>query len=526
MTLIPTTIEYIEVVCLDKNNSQRYRDAFAIAHDNLKPPVQDTDNPSANNSPKLHFAVVVLDSMSRLNLIRKMPVSNDYLLNTLGAIPLYGYSILQSSTIDNVNPLLTGLTLNEVRNVCEGLDECPFIYKEFSKRGYITSHADDWAIYYYDLGHGFKYAPTDYYFRPAWVRMRGTKHYYNCVPLHQYCFGPRLTVEAILNFMDMVREKADKLNRPSFQFSLTGNLAHNCWFTAEMADFPLFQTLVKLKETGRLNNTVFILLGDHGYSSGGPYLRKSAKGREEYRYPLAYLVFPEWFKVRYPEEHKNLLANSWRMTTSYDMYETIMDLMELGQRKKSLAERNNPGKSLLTPIPENRTCQDAGILLRWCRVCYPELGLKRTDPVVLRAAEMIVEQVNRVIKDRTRECAEQKLGGVIGAAKWDQRDVMDKICSGTGGKATVQGGKHLQLSCEKEGDGVNVMVYNVQLTTLSVVRNGTGYQAHVIITNGGGYNYNRSSEYLVVDEVKRLDEYGKSGSCMANKYLQQYCLCA
>lgn len=47
----------------------------------------------------------------------------------------------------------------------------------------------------------------------------------------------------------------------------------------------------------------------------------------EERLPFAYISFPEWFERRYPEAVENVHLNARRLTSPYDLYETLKDLL-------------------------------------------------------------------------------------------------------------------------------------------------------------------------------------------------------
>lgn len=87
-----------------------------------------------------------------------------------------------------------------------------------------------------------------------------------------------------------------------------------------------------------------------------------------------FAVLPKAFKQKYPLAVRNLKINSRRLTTHYDVFETLKDLSKIDTnllnneklRKRSddlkERERNLPrGISLFLEIPVERTCESAGI---------------------------------------------------------------------------------------------------------------------------------------------------------------------
>jgi hypothetical protein len=48
----------------------------------------------------------------------------------------------------------------------------------------------------------------------------------------------------------------------------------------------------------------------------------------EERLPFAYISFPEWFERRYPDAVNNVRLNAHKLTSPYDLYETLKDLLQ------------------------------------------------------------------------------------------------------------------------------------------------------------------------------------------------------
>lgn len=87
-----------------------------------------------------------------------------------------------------------------------------------------------------------------------------------------------------------------------------------------------------------------------------------------------FAIFPKTFKQKFPMAVRNFKRNSRRLTTHFDVYETLKDLSNLDanslssenlkKRAGDLKEREaNPprGISLFLEIPDERTCDYAGI---------------------------------------------------------------------------------------------------------------------------------------------------------------------
>lgn len=76
---------------------------------------------------------------------------------------------------------------------------------------------------------------------------------------------------------------------------------------------------------------------------------------------------PPSFQEKYPKEMRNLRLNSRRLTTPFDIHETLLQILNFNKssfnryKKKSMQR----GISLFEDIPINRTCEDAHIEPHW-----------------------------------------------------------------------------------------------------------------------------------------------------------------
>ena len=124
----------------------------------------------------LSVLIVGADSVSRLNMIRKMPRTR-HLLASLGAVEMLGYNKIEDNTFPNLVPLLTNLSIPELRRACwpqdtVHFDACPFVWRRFSQEGYVNMFAEDAAwmgLFHYERL-GFLNQPTEYDPRPLLYR--------------------------------------------------------------------------------------------------------------------------------------------------------------------------------------------------------------------------------------------------------------------------------------------------------------------------------------------------------------------
>ena len=99
-----------------------------------------------------------------------------------------GYNKVGDNTFPNLAAVLTGLTMEQLKNQCWTssnipFDKCPFIWKDYSELGYVTAYAEDQppgsTFNYHKTG--FVIPPTDYYIRPFLLaseeKLPGKKRY-------------------------------------------------------------------------------------------------------------------------------------------------------------------------------------------------------------------------------------------------------------------------------------------------------------------------------------------------------------
>lgn len=108
-------------------------------------------NRGANASAGRPLSVLMfgMDSVSRLNFHRSMPLTSQYLQEKRW-IELRGYNKIGDNTFPNLMAILTGQNESVAQSRCKpqtpyGLDNCPFIWYNFKDAGYVTSFGEDYT---------------------------------------------------------------------------------------------------------------------------------------------------------------------------------------------------------------------------------------------------------------------------------------------------------------------------------------------------------------------------------------------
>lgn len=131
---------------------------------------------------------------------------------------------------------------------------------------------------------------------------------------------------------------------PYFIFSFHGGLSHDDYNLITAADNDILKWLKDLHDNMLLNNTILILMSDHGnrFVKSNYYLyfliyclilfrfaevRKTLQGKQEERLPFFSFSFPKTFQQRFPNEYATFMQNLDRLTTPFDIHATLHHIL-------------------------------------------------------------------------------------------------------------------------------------------------------------------------------------------------------
>uniref|UniRef100_A0A1B0ATM6 Uncharacterized protein n=1 Tax=Glossina palpalis gambiensis TaxID=67801 RepID=A0A1B0ATM6_9MUSC len=110
--------------------------------------------------------------------------------------------------------------------------------------------------------------------------------------------------------------------------------------------------------------------------------------------------------------------NANRLTTHFDVYTTMLDLINLEHisdisiqnRIIELAKKSRMPRSisLFLPISDRRTCFLADIPNTYCG-CFDRISVPINDSMVQFAAKFIVDEINQILEPHLTKCAQLKL---------------------------------------------------------------------------------------------------------------------
>ena len=498
-TEIPSQYETIKVVCsTDSMNASSlvYLDYFNFFRPNKKIEAEADLRIDASESDHLSVIYLGIDGVSLSNFQRFLPNTHSFLMAELSAIEFVGLNKVGRGTLENVMPVMTGcsVTVNE-QTVFPKNQDCPPIWERFSTKGYLSliSEEQDWHIIYQNFRRsrwtgGSRQHNTTY---DNFSFIKGIQSNCPYVLSRSGCFRHQFAPNII---KDRIIEVARKYSsRLYYHQAWTQMITHDYMSSAKYLDTPILETIQTLKRDQLLNNTVLIINSDHGLISS-KYSR-TVEGLIEARQPFLYMVFPEWFKTKYNTAYQNLMKNSKKLITPFDLYQTLKSLSSLkgiGNREVELteiAERNSEfGMSLFLDIP-NRTCREAHIPEGYC-ICtvWDQLNNPENDYNVTKAVSFALDHVNsELLLTTQKKCMKLDL--------W-------KILNGRTSKDS------------KTGD----ILYEVRFQTIP----GKGIFSALLKTNA-----ETGQTFQLIGEVERQNIYGDQSHCLNTKtgWARSACYC-
>jgi len=523
-TPIPPEHEFIEIYCLKtpvitddgKTPEKHYKLVDMFNTVPIKPEVEERIQkieqiPASAEENKENFNVVILglDAVAHMNLIRRMPETYEYLTEKLSAIGMAGYTKVGDNTFPNMAAALMGRTVDELKSTCwdgsktQPFDDCPFIWKNYSAGGYRTSFAEDapWMGIFHYLKYGFLEQPTDYYLRTLTysqeVKMGHSKRL-NA----KLCYGPR---PAFLTLLENIKKTALTMGKDKqyFQFTWATSLFHDDLNNAALGDVDIRDTLQWMKEGGFLENTILVLMSDHGSPYGS--ILETYQGKVESRMPFLYFSFPTWFSEKYRSAVSNVKLNRNRLTTPFDLHETLLDLLnpesiednvirDRHLKLRSLVNSGNAsllprGISLFTPIPLSRDCEVAGISEHFC-VCHEMVAVSLKEDWIKKAAVFVADELNKMIDDFP-QCSMLELQEVKSVQQ--MMPSQSKMKNTSGDKFTI---------------------------TLTTVPGNATFEATL---------KSQSSEkfdgWKIAGDISRINLYGTQSRCVTDYNIKKYCFC-
>ncbi|KAF2883976.1 hypothetical protein ILUMI_22204 [Ignelater luminosus] len=445
------------------------------------------------NQKQLNILCVGIDSVSRLNFMREMPKTRSFLEKNKW-IELQGYNKVADNTYPNLMGLLSGMNESFAYEKCKPfkigyLDKCKLLWYDYRNLGFITGYAEDESNINTFNFHkkGFLHEPTDYYFRPYMIaaekKLKSSK-----VDEMTYCTGPETSGERILN---LAKDFAETFRKYSyFGFFWMNSFSHNKLNSLSRMDNKVREFLEEISKDDILDNTIVLFFSDHGLRFGE--IRYTHTGWLEERLPIFFMLLPEWFKISFPNKYKNLLLNKSKLTTPYDIYMTLQELLIISERNYSIVPSTACAKckSIFEEIEVNRSCEDASIKQHWC-TCGGYEHISTGNSTVKAAGEFILNKIQATIDSYTKDSKK--------CAKFTIKKIMTASIS-SNGEDWYKNDTYLLIILQTKPNAV--------------------FEGTVSVENKEG-----RLDFQMQGSISRLDYYDPHSHCVNDSNLKKYCYC-
>ncbi|KAI8044368.1 uncharacterized protein LOC128252851 [Drosophila gunungcola] len=375
------------------------------------PKIQKTKPANLEAVKRLSVLILGIDSISHMHYQRYFTRVMDF-VDGLPHTELWGYNRVGVNSYPNLMPLLSGQSADEMeaRSGCFGAnnrtnyDRCHLLWHEFEAAGYATMFGEDTRI-----GGTFTYAkpgfmkrPTDFYLRSVMNEIHKNTKYVARGADEITCSGDRVYHHVLYEFIYRLlpHMQARCWDRGFFAFFWQTMGVHDYFQYGEQTDLQYYLLLKALQRRKILERSLVLLLSDHGLRFG-PFV-KTFQGMRETSLPTMVAIYPQWLDRRFPLAVANLRTNAHRLVTTYDIHETLKDVVNLENlsderiRSRTLRLRNDHNVSLFLPIPEERSCFSARIPLHFCE-CDGFVKIPWNIRSVQQIAKFAVARINELL---------------------------------------------------------------------------------------------------------------------------------
>ena len=319
-----------------------------------------------NKGKVKNILFLYIDAVSRRHFHRKMKKTSSF-LEKLGAknevVEFFKHQAFIYFTSQNVMPMFFGESYFKKTGSS--------VFKHMKEAGFVSGATQDQCCaFLYDL-------EKDYIDDVIFAHADHENIAFNCDPNyhsteHPYSpySGPYSQIKRCLygkEASDYTLEYAEQFWREYSEerkfFKLSNIMAHEgSGELIKYFDEKLAMFLEDLEKKNVFEDTALMVYSDHGNNMFGLYQVFDLEDFDvEKTMSTAFVVLPRKHDIS-EEEIKNLKENGGKLTSHYDIYNTLLDLAG------SQATRSDMGKSLFEKI-ESRDCNEFSLDLdpKWCR---------------------------------------------------------------------------------------------------------------------------------------------------------------
>ncbi|KAH3861407.1 hypothetical protein DPMN_024335 [Dreissena polymorpha] len=459
--------------------------------------------------------IVGLDSTSRIHAVRNLPKSMTFLLEDIQAYDFIGYRKVGLNTYPNLIPLLTGKSHEEFPEFSSNVayaDDTPFLWNEEFAKQMSTFFAEDRSdITTFNLGkRGFFKVPTDFHIRPYLLAMQIFQPVLisKVAKPDSNCYGRRGFFDLMLEYLKGFLMKYK--GKQTFAFLWENSISHDTFNSLKRGDDLLLDFLQWIKRERNLDNTLLMVLSDHGFRIDGASLTHI--GRAENSNPLLMIHVPRNYR-----ENKTidqiLSRNTKQLLTPYGINQTLYDFLANNSSIERDVQKHLVRRNIFRPIPSTRTCADAGLDATHC-TCTERVPVSCDSPVVKLLALRLVDELNKLLEKESR-CAVLTLQNITEASV--HYTLKNDANIPVGLQKTWQSVKHQN----RFRSAHDLDRTSGRYSTLFYTQPGSGYYEGLIVFS----QFGSGDKMAVIGEPARLNKYGNQSHCVHNSVLRTFCFC-
>ncbi|XP_030377629.1 uncharacterized protein LOC115626404 isoform X2 [Scaptodrosophila lebanonensis] len=494
----------IIVECHDVNNIDRIiqQDAFPLVQVRNQIDLKvNLSSSSPQSTPTIErqpsVILIGLDCMSRMNFQRTMPETAKF-VKQQGWFEMQGYNKVTDGTLPNLLPILAGLKMGDLCSwrMPDCLDRQPWIWKAYKAAGYSTALADDVPSggIFTTFSPGFLQVPVDHYLHTLLHGIAAFMKVYMRFG-HSYCIGRRLSISYVFEFCtQFVQRYMEEHGRPVFGLFWTASFTHDHYYGASSLDAKFLEYMRVLEGHQLFEQAIVVLFSNQGARVGE--LVELSDGFLEERLPLLHIYLPAWFRNAYPKYAEALQLNRNRLCSNFDLHYTLQHILQLNAHEffeLPPLEKYPSSRSLLHPLPKDRSCEDAYIPEHWC-TCNTFISVPKTGEMYLMA-KVVVSHINGYLMKFYSNATCERL------MLSDLEKCERKLIFEEDGRETMYG---------------SIATFRLRFHTIPYGR----FQATVF--------HNRETKFLErihVPDVSRLSSYQNTSKCVQDKTAKKFCIC-
>ncbi|GMS80422.1 hypothetical protein PENTCL1PPCAC_2597, partial [Pristionchus entomophagus] len=318
--------------------------------------------------------IFVFDSVANSQALRSLPKTISLLEHEFDAVNLRHVNKVGENSHPNGIAFLIGKLITELDKGIFGMgkekadwdanhscyryfDDDPFILKEFTKKGYKSLMAEDWAngVFNYPNCWGFKNPPVTHYMRPFQIYYESDLEQSRKLMGEDQCFEYHTF---LFNYLDKFI-KAYK-ESPKISMIWASEVAHNYNDGLFHVDAQLFNYFKEHREL--LDKSYVFLMGDHGIRWGK--IRNTWIGDREINNPMMFVSVPKHLRERV---NPILRENSNKLLTSFDIHASLVDILNEPHLEALAGPRGLRGVSFFRSLPPGeRSCRTLPIPIQFC----------------------------------------------------------------------------------------------------------------------------------------------------------------